>query len=95
MPEKKLDFFFDGFLGVLGAVDEASVEGLAEECRMERSEGGSLGEGQNVDCNGDVTLVEIVVLERSVDTVLIDSVSDDLLRYVSLGRRRGAGCVDR
>lgn len=47
---------------------------------LSMSVAGSLGEGQKVECSGDVGLVETVILEISVDTVLIDSVSEELFR---------------
>ena len=59
-----------------------------EEAWLLESVGASLGEGQKVDWIGDVMFVEVVILDVSVEMVLIDSVSEFFLRYESLGRRR-------
>jgi len=77
---KKLGRFLAGFFrGFDAVVDEVGDNGWKGEVTS-NSAGGSLGDGQKVDCTGDVRLVEAVVREASVETVLIESASDCLLR---------------
>jgi len=78
-PVKKPAFFFDGLFGVLGLVDDGTMDG-DRIAGLSMSVGASLGEGQKVECSGEVGLVETVVFETLVDRVLIDSESEDLLR---------------
>ena len=88
---KKPDFFFAMAFGALEICDETAIEGVREACRKAISVGGSRGEGQKEEDTGDVRFVEVVAVEAVVDIVVIDSTSDALLRYESLGRRNGSG----
>ena len=87
-PMKKLGRFLGVFLSGFEAIAEEVVEEDWREEVLMSSTGGSLGEEQKLDCTGEVRLVEAVILEASVEIVLIESVSENLLRYESLGRRR-------
>ena len=77
--------------GALVICDETAIEGAREACRSDISVGGSLGEGQKEEDTGDVKFVEAAAFEAAVDIVVIDSRSDGLLRYESLGRRNVSG----
>lgn len=69
----------EGLFGVFETIDEEAMDG-DRAVRLSVSAACSLGEEQKVENSGDVGLVGRVTVETSVDTALIDSLSEDLVR---------------
>lgn len=79
-PEKNPDLFLGFLSGVRGDIDEAVVEGDLKPSGLSPSEAGSLGDVRQSDGDGEVACVKMVCPETSVDTVWIESASDDFVR---------------
>lgn len=87
MPVKKLDRFFVGLLGVLGADDEGAIECDRELSEVSVRPSGSLSERSKLETRGEAAAVDVVASKPSVEAVFTESASSDRARYESLGAR--------